>query len=115
LEESTGSPGESAAVGATSTRTPAAAAAPDEAGNGSPAPGGGPERRRYAWADLLRRVFAIEVLECPECRGPLRILAAIHPPVATRAILECLGLPARAPPAAPARPQPQSPQLAAAD
>jgi hypothetical protein len=32
----------------------------------------------------------------------MRILAAIHPPEATRAILECLGLPARAPPVAPA-------------
>jgi hypothetical protein len=33
----------------------------------------------------------------------MRIVAAIHPPEAIRAILECLGLPSRAPPiAAPA-------------
>jgi len=32
----------------------------------------------------------------------MRILAAIHPPDTTRAILECLGLPSRAPPIAPA-------------
>jgi len=31
--------------------------------------------RRHAWADLLRRVFAVEVLECPDCGGRMRILA----------------------------------------
>jgi hypothetical protein len=33
----------------------------------------------------------------------MRILAAIHPPEATRAILECMGLPSRAPPPSGAR------------
>ena len=33
----------------------------------------------------------------------MRILAAIHPPETTRAILECLALPSRAPPIEPAR------------
>jgi len=59
--------------------------------------------RRLAWAELMKRVFAIDVLECPRCRGPMRILAAIHPPETTSAILACLGLPVRAPPLAPAR------------
>jgi hypothetical protein len=54
--------------------------------------------RNYSWAELMHRVFEIDVLECPECRGRMRILAAIHPPHATRAILECLGLSSRAPP-----------------
>ena len=49
----------------------------------------------------MRRVFALDVLECAHCRGRLRILAAIHPPQTTRVILEHLGLPARAPPVAP--------------
>ena len=57
-----------------------------------------PRPRRLAWADLLRRVFAIDVLECPRCGARTRLLAAIHPPEATSAILECLALPARAPP-----------------
>jgi len=35
---------------------------------------------------------------------PMRILAAIHPPTTTQAILRSLGLPTRAPPVAPARP-----------
>jgi hypothetical protein len=60
--------------------------------------------RRLAWADLLRRVFAIDVLECPRCGSRTRILAAIHPPDTTRAILKCLELPSRAPPAAAVRP-----------
>jgi hypothetical protein len=51
----------------------------------------------------MKRVFAIDVLECPRCRGPMRILAAIHPPDTTSAILACMGLPVRAPPLAPAR------------
>ena len=59
--------------------------------------------RRLAWADLMRRVFALDVLECPGCGGRMRILAAIHPPEAAQAILACLGLPERAPPIAPAR------------
>ena len=71
--------------------------------------------RRYAWAALLRRVFAFDVLECPDCGGRMRILAAIHPPEATRAILKCLGLPSRAPPTAPARPEPESPEPVQSD
>jgi hypothetical protein len=53
----------------------------------------------------MRRVFAIDVLECPRCGERMRILAAIYPPKATRAILECLELPSRAPPVAPAQPE----------
>jgi hypothetical protein len=59
--------------------------------------------RYYSWPDLMRRVFSVDVLECPRCKAsPMRILAAIHPPEATRKILEHLGLPARPPPLAPA-------------
>jgi hypothetical protein len=55
-------------------------------------------RKNYAWAELMRRVFDVDVLKCGHCQGRLRILAAIHPPQNTRKILDCLGLPARAPP-----------------
>ncbi len=58
--------------------------------------------RRLAWAELLRRVFAVDVLECPRCGGRMRLLAAIHPPDVTQAILDCLELPSRAPPTVPA-------------
>ena len=59
--------------------------------------------RRYSWAELLKRVFAIDVLECPRCHGRMRILCAIHPPAAIWGILNCLGLPARSPPLTPAQ------------
>jgi len=56
--------------------------------------------RRLAWAELLRRVFAVDVLECPRCGGRMRLLGAIQPPDVTQAILDCLELPSRAPPTA---------------
>ena len=58
--------------------------------------------RNYSWSELMKRVFAEDVLECSRCGGRMRIMAAIHPPDATRRILDCLGLPSRAPPTAPA-------------
>jgi hypothetical protein len=58
-------------------------------------------KRNYTWAELMKRVFLVDVLQCERCGGgPMKILAAIHPPDATRKILECLGLPSRAPPLA---------------
>jgi len=33
-----------------------------------------PGSRRWPWALLRRRVFAIEVLVCPRCGGPRRML-----------------------------------------
>jgi hypothetical protein len=58
--------------------------------------------RNYSWAELMRRVWRLDVLQCPRCLGTMRILAAVHPPQAVRAILDCLGLPSRPPPVAPA-------------
>jgi len=48
----------------------------------------------------MKRVFLLDVLECERCGGRMKILAAIHPPDTTVRILECLGLPSRAPPLA---------------
>ncbi|MHC4609459.1 MAG: serine/threonine protein kinase [Planctomycetota bacterium] len=55
--------------------------------------------------ELMRRVFLVDVLACPECQGRMRILAAIHAPEVIRAILDCLGLPSRSPPVAVAAPE----------
>ena len=49
-----------------------------------PSPPAESHLRYYTWAELMQRVFKIDVLECPRCRGRLRILAAIHPPDAAR-------------------------------
>ena len=56
---------------------------------------------------MMHRVWAIDVLECPACHGRMRIIAALHSAEAIRAILECLRLPARAPPVAPPVPEPE--------
>jgi len=58
---------------------------------------------RMRWARLLKRVFAIDVERCPQCGGRLKIIAAIEEPALIAMILTHLGLPARAPPRAPAR------------
>ena len=62
-------------------------------------------RRRYAWADLLRRVFLIDVLRCP-CGGRRRVLSAVLDRDSLRGVCEALGLSAEAPELAPARAPP---------
>jgi hypothetical protein len=62
-----------------------------------------PRRPRYSWAELMRRVFERDVLECPRCSGRMRLISTITQPEVIRAILECIGLPPRAPPIRPSR------------
>jgi hypothetical protein len=52
-------------------------------------------------AELLRRVFAIQVLVCERCGGPRRILGAVTEPHAVRRGLAALGLAAEPPPGIP--------------
>ena len=59
--------------------------------------------RRMAWADLRKRVFDVDALRCPACGERMRLIAAITDPCVARRIFECLALPSRAPPLAPAR------------
>lgn len=35
---------------------------------------------RCRWAELLRRMFEVDPLACPQCRGPVRIVAVITEP-----------------------------------
>ncbi|MDP7135598.1 MAG: hypothetical protein QF437_34240, partial [Planctomycetota bacterium] len=53
---------------------------------------------RMRWAALLERVFEIDALRCPRCGSTMRLIAAIEDPDIARRILDCLNLPARAPP-----------------
>jgi len=62
-----------------------------------------PHARNYSWSQLMARIFAVDVLECPRCGSRMRILAAIDDPVVARKILDSLGLPSWPPPVAPAR------------
>ena len=63
---------------------------------------------RRSWATLLARVFRIDVTRCPDCGGRMKIIAALTVPSSTRRCLHGMGLPARSPPIAPARPEPQT-------
>ncbi|HEY4015236.1 MAG TPA: hypothetical protein VGM06_17955 [Polyangiaceae bacterium] len=55
---------------------------------------------RVDWANLLRRSFAADVLECPKCHGRLRVVAVITEREPVRRILAHLGLPTDLPPLA---------------
>jgi hypothetical protein len=57
----------------------------------SPAPEQHPPSYRLPWADLLRRVFLVDALECPRCHGRMRVVAAVTEPGAIERILRHLG------------------------
>src|SRR5262245_38562594 len=57
--------------------------------------------RNHKLAELMKRDWAIDVLQCPRCGGRMRMLAAIHSPETALRILDWLGLPSRAPSVAP--------------
>jgi hypothetical protein len=63
-------------------------------------------RRYYTWAELLRRVFGVEVFTCPNCGGKRRLLAAIQDPDSIQRVLRSLGLSGEVPELAPARAPP---------
>jgi len=60
-------------------------------------------KRRYTWAELMKRVFELDVLECPFCKGKRKLIALINHSPVIRAILACLDLPSEPPVLAPAR------------
>jgi hypothetical protein len=51
-----------------------------------------PKARHWAWANLMRRAFDIDVLACPRCGGRLRLIATVEGPDAIRAILAALAM-----------------------
>ncbi len=51
-----------------------------------------PTPRHWAWADLMRRAFDIDVFACPRCGGRLRLLATVEDSDAIRAILAALAV-----------------------
>ena len=64
------------------------------------------DARGWRWADLMRRVFELDVLSCPRCGGRLRLIAVLEASDTTARILRHLHLPTEVPPPAPARPPP---------
>jgi hypothetical protein len=46
--------------------------------------------RRRSWAELIRRVYEVDPLVCPECGGKMRVVAFITDPPVIRRILDHL-------------------------
>ncbi|CAN5925184.1 hypothetical protein BH11MYX4_BH11MYX4_26230 [soil metagenome] len=66
-----------------------------------------PRRGPYRpWAALLQRTFGFDVLACPRCQGPMRLLAMVTDPKSITRYLRALGEPTDAPTRAPARAPP---------
>ena len=63
--------------------------------SGPDAPG---RARRLAWSVLRKRTWGFDVLVCPTCAGPMRLVAVIEDPDVAHRILNHLSLPTRAPP-----------------
>jgi hypothetical protein len=68
-----------------------------------PSQGERPRRRSLPWAELLRRVFAVDVLVCGRCGGPMTVIAYLTEAAVVGKILTHLGLPTTSPPVSPAR------------
>jgi hypothetical protein len=54
--------------------------------------------RRKAWARLLAKVHAIDILACPRCGSRMSVVAVITDPAQIRRIIDCLDRHGRGPP-----------------
>ena len=69
------------------------AEAPEPAGDERLGP-----RYRVPWAELLRKVFSLDVLGCPQCGGRMELIAFIAEARVAKRILDHLGLRSTGPP-----------------
>ncbi len=58
------------------------------------------------WADLMKRAFQIDVLECPVCSGRMKIIAEVTEPTVIKRFLAALDLSSEMPEIERARPPP---------
>jgi hypothetical protein len=65
-----------------------------------------PRTYRLTWAALLKRVFQIE-MQCPQCNGKMKVVAAVTDPSSIRQYLKGTGQSAEVPTLSPARAPPQ--------
>jgi hypothetical protein len=93
-----------------------AIASTSSSATGKPAPRGDRPARSYRvpWAELLKKVLAVDVLACP-CGGRLQLVAFIAKATVAKRILDHLGLDPRGPPLARAQAPPDLPEPAPAD
>ena len=69
-----------------------------------------PTYSAFSWAELLRRVWSIDVLACQTCGGRVHLVATIEHPAVVWRILSHLGLPTKVPQPLPARAPPETPR-----
>jgi hypothetical protein len=50
------------------------------------------KRFRRNWARLIQKIYEVDPLICPKCKGEMRVISSIEDPVVILAILEHLGL-----------------------
>jgi len=60
-------------------------------------------KKRITWAQLLKRVFKIDMETCSSCGGKLKVIAAITEKAIIKKILEHLGIPTKSPKTHPSR------------
>jgi hypothetical protein len=66
-----------------------------------------PRRPWHPWAELMRRVYQVDVLRCPWCFGKRKLLTFLTNPAVIRKILAWLHLPMDPPTLVPARDSPE--------
>jgi cell division septation protein DedD len=98
------------------TKCPPARPAPApsvETPSPAPTPKPSPPRSAYRldWAALLKRVFAVDVMACSRCDGPMKVVAFLEEPTVVKAILTHLGLPAEPLPAVNAQAPPTTVEM----
>jgi len=62
-----------------------------------------PKRTYRAWAELLARTFKVDVLECPSCKGRMKLLAIVTQSESIVRHLAALGEPTDVPARSPSR------------
>ena len=55
-------------------------------------PQGNEKAFRKNWARLIQKIYEVDPLVCPHCKGPMRIISFIEDPSVIREILTHLGL-----------------------
>jgi len=69
----------------------------DEPGAGKPRIPRAGAHGHIPWAELLRRTFAVDVLECPRCQGRMRLLAMVTERASIARVLAAAGEPTERP------------------
>jgi len=73
-------------------------APPDEATSVTPLPSEPTPKASSSWALCMKQIYEIDPLECPKCKGQMRIISFLHDTAAIKKIMKSLAMPEYAPP-----------------